>query len=137
AAQRLISGGYGGRNGRRFCRILDVREPEEFEQGHLPGAVNVPLHQVGRKVPRLCQIEDCRCLFAVEAEPEVCRRYRCYRSWDTRIYIIWKKGLKPGRTGWNDEKKKLHYLVRCRVKNKVDEFYKNLLTYAQDFANIL
>ncbi len=53
AAQRLISGGYGGRNGGRICRILDVREPEEFEQGHLPGAINVPLHQIGLKVPRL------------------------------------------------------------------------------------
>jgi rhodanese-related sulfurtransferase len=53
AAQRLISGGYGGRNARPFCRILDVREPEEFERGHLSGAVNVPLHQIGLKVPRL------------------------------------------------------------------------------------
>ena len=53
AAQRLISGGYGGRNAKPFCRILDVREPEEFERGHLPGAINVPLHQVGRKVPYL------------------------------------------------------------------------------------
>ena len=53
AAQRLISGGYGGRNARPFCRVLDVREPEEFERGHLPGAINVPLHQVGRKVPYL------------------------------------------------------------------------------------
>ena len=53
AAQRLIRGGYGGRNSRPFCRILDVREPEEFERGHLPGAINVPLHQMGRKVPYL------------------------------------------------------------------------------------
>lgn len=27
--------------------ILDVREPAEFEAGHVPGAVNVPLGQVG------------------------------------------------------------------------------------------
>ena len=52
-AQRLIRGGYGGRNGNRSCRILDVREPEEFAGGHIPGAVNVPLHQIGRKVPCL------------------------------------------------------------------------------------
>ncbi len=49
-AQRMISGGYGGRNTGRFCRILDVREPEEFERGHLPGAINIPLYQVVRKV---------------------------------------------------------------------------------------
>lgn len=27
--------------------ILDVREPDEFAQGHVPGALNVPLQQVG------------------------------------------------------------------------------------------
>ncbi len=64
AAQRLINGGsgrnnqwHGGRDnsfcGGRFCRILDVRDADEFAAGHLPGAVNVPLHQVGRKVPYL------------------------------------------------------------------------------------
>ena len=46
AAQRLIADGC-------CCRILDVREPEEYEQGHLPGAINVPLHQITRKVPKL------------------------------------------------------------------------------------
>ena len=63
AAQRLI--GYGGRAGRQggpygstgrnyvACRILDVRDPEEYAKGHLLGAINVPLHQIGRKVPYL------------------------------------------------------------------------------------
>lgn len=46
AAQRLITGGCG-------CRILDVRDPEEYEAGHLSGAINVPLHQITRKVPYL------------------------------------------------------------------------------------
>ena len=46
AAQRLIRGS-------RCCRILDVRDPAEFAAGHLPGAVNVPLYQIGRKVPYL------------------------------------------------------------------------------------
>ena len=27
----------------RGARIIDVREPEEFAGGHLPGAVNIPL----------------------------------------------------------------------------------------------
>ncbi len=46
AAQRLIRGS-------RVCRILDVRDPAEFAVGHLPGAINVPLYQIGRKVPYL------------------------------------------------------------------------------------
>ena len=27
----------------RSCTIIDVREPHEFERGHIPGAVNHPL----------------------------------------------------------------------------------------------
>ena len=63
AAQRLINNGScAGRwsgsyrsIGKNYatCRILDVRDPEEYAAGHLPGAINVPLHQVGRKVPYL------------------------------------------------------------------------------------
>jgi len=30
--------------------ILDVRSPREFASGHVPGAVNVPFWQVGRRV---------------------------------------------------------------------------------------
>ena len=46
AAWRLI-------NGRCGCRVLDVRDREEYESGHLPGAVHVPLYQITRKVPYL------------------------------------------------------------------------------------
>lgn len=26
--------------------ILDVRTPEEFQEGHYPGAINIPLHEL-------------------------------------------------------------------------------------------
>ena len=29
----------------RSCAIIDVREPHEFDRGHIPGAVNHPLSQ--------------------------------------------------------------------------------------------
>lgn len=35
--------------------VIDVREPWEFESGHLPGAVNVPL---GSIVARLAELTD-------------------------------------------------------------------------------
>ena len=51
-AWRLIYGGYSaGRRRSAPCRILDVRDPAEYAAGHLPGAINIPMYQVGRKVP--------------------------------------------------------------------------------------
>lgn len=32
--------------------ILDVRTPEEFRGGHIPGAKNVPLHKIDRYEPK-------------------------------------------------------------------------------------
>lgn len=46
-AKRLVGGG---------ARLVDVRTTEEFERGHLPGAINVPIkeleirwHEIGSK----------------------------------------------------------------------------------------
>jgi NADPH-dependent 2,4-dienoyl-CoA reductase/sulfur reductase-like enzyme/rhodanese-related sulfurtransferase len=33
--------------------LLDVREPSEFEAGHIPGALNLPLHQLRARLPEL------------------------------------------------------------------------------------
>lgn len=30
------------------AHLIDVREPEEYEQGHIPGSVNIPLQQFAR-----------------------------------------------------------------------------------------
>ena len=35
--------------------VLDVRPPEEFEAGHLPGAVNIPLEELKERLPELAQ----------------------------------------------------------------------------------
>lgn len=54
--------------------VLDVRPPEEFEQGHLPGARNMPLGQLKRWLSRLDRdveiVAYCRgpyCVMAFEA----------------------------------------------------------------------
>ena len=33
--------------------VVDVREPGEYVGGHVPGAVNIPLTQLGARVPAL------------------------------------------------------------------------------------
>ncbi len=43
-AHRLVAAG---------ARLVDVRTPGEFSGGHLPGAVNVPLNQLERRLGEL------------------------------------------------------------------------------------
>ncbi|MCI8632020.1 MAG: rhodanese-like domain-containing protein [Lachnospiraceae bacterium] len=45
-AWQLIHSRYG-------CRILDVRDPAEFAEGHIRGAVNIPLHSVPHRASAL------------------------------------------------------------------------------------
>jgi len=33
--------------------IVDVRTPDEFAQGHVPGAVNIPVDQIGKRLSEL------------------------------------------------------------------------------------
>jgi rhodanese-related sulfurtransferase len=33
--------------------IIDVRTPEEFAEGHIPGAVNIPHEEVAERVPNI------------------------------------------------------------------------------------
>lgn len=54
--------------------VLDVRPPEEFEAGHLPGAINVPLAELEERLGQLPRDQDvvayCRgpyCVLAYDA----------------------------------------------------------------------
>jgi rhodanese-related sulfurtransferase len=38
--------------------LLDVRTPKEYAQGHIPGAVHVPLAEVGARVKKLKKDKD-------------------------------------------------------------------------------
>jgi phage shock protein E len=33
--------------------LLDVRTPAEFGEGHIPGAVNIAVHELGARLPEL------------------------------------------------------------------------------------
>jgi rhodanese-related sulfurtransferase len=38
--------------------VIDVRTPKEFETGHVPGAVNVPLDELGKKIGEMQVAKD-------------------------------------------------------------------------------
>lgn len=61
--------------------VLDVRPPEEYASGHVPGAVNVPLKELARRLKELPQDQEivayCRgphCVLAFEAVAQLRER---------------------------------------------------------------
>ena len=67
--------------------VLDVRPPEEFAQGHVPGAVNIPVHELEK---RLAELPRRREVVAY------CRGPYCLMSYDA-VVLLRKKGLKARR----------------------------------------
>lgn len=85
--------------------ILDVRPPEEYEAGHIPGAINVPLETLSRQLtdfPRRKEVVAyCRgpyCMLAIEAVKRLRKRgYRARRLEDG--FPEWKSEGRPVAVG--------------------------------------
>jgi rhodanese-related sulfurtransferase/DNA-binding transcriptional ArsR family regulator len=67
--------------------VLDVRPPEEFAAGHLPGAVNIPIHELERRLKELPKRKE---VIAY------CRGPYCLMSYDA-VSLLRKKGIKARR----------------------------------------
>ena len=67
--------------------VLDVRPPEEFAAGHLPGAVNIPVHELEKRLGELPKRKE------VVA---YCRGPYCLMSYDA-VQLLRKKGLRARR----------------------------------------
>ena len=72
---------------RGLVTVLDVRPPEEFAAGHVPGAVNIPVHELEK---RLAELPRRREVVAY------CRGPYCLMSYDA-VVLLRKKGLKARR----------------------------------------
>jgi rhodanese-related sulfurtransferase len=72
---------------RGLVTVLDVRPPEEFAAGHLPGAVNIPIHELTK---RLTELPKRREIVAY------CRGPYCLMSYDA-VQLLRTKGLKARR----------------------------------------
>ena len=85
--------------------IIDVRPPEEYESGHIPGAVNIPLATLPRRLAELPRRKEvvayCRgpyCMLAVEAVKRLRKRgYRARRLEDG--FPEWKSEGRPVAVG--------------------------------------
>jgi rhodanese-related sulfurtransferase/DNA-binding transcriptional ArsR family regulator len=67
--------------------VVDVRPPEEFAAGHLPGAVNIPVHALEKRLGELPKRKE------VVA---YCRGPYCLMSYDA-VQLLRQKGLKARR----------------------------------------
>ncbi len=67
--------------------VLDVRPPEEFAAGHLPGAVNIPVNELEKRLGELPKRKE---VIAY------CRGPYCLMSYDA-VQLLRKKGLKARR----------------------------------------
>jgi len=67
--------------------VLDVRPPEEYAAGHLPGAVNIPIQELQK---RLRELPKGREVVAY------CRGPYCLMSYDA-VSLLRKKGIKARR----------------------------------------
>jgi len=67
--------------------VLDVRPPEEFAAGHVAGAVNIPIHELEK---RLSELPKRREVVAY------CRGPYCLMSFDA-VQLLRRKGLKARR----------------------------------------
>ena len=67
--------------------VLDVRPPEEFAAGHVPGAVNIPIHELEKRLAELPKRKE------VVA---YCRGPYCLMSYDA-VFLLRKKGLNARR----------------------------------------
>ena len=67
--------------------VLDVRPPEEYLAGHVPGAINIPLHELARRLKELPRRRE---VIAY------CRGPYCLMSYDA-VALLRKKGIKARR----------------------------------------
>ena len=67
--------------------VLDVRPSEEFAAGHVPGAINIPVHELEKRIKELPKRREI---------VAYCRGPYCLMSYDA-VSLLRKKGLKARR----------------------------------------
>lgn len=81
-AQELLARARKG-----LVTVLDVRPPEEYAAGHVPGAINIPVHELEKRLKDLPKRKE---VIAY------CRGPYCLMSYDA-VSMLRKKGMKARR----------------------------------------
>jgi rhodanese-related sulfurtransferase len=91
-----VDGATGQRLAEAGALVLDVRSPEEFAQGHVPGAKNIPHDQVARRAAELGPTSTpivvyCRSGRRSAAAIETLKELGYERLWNAGGYAGWGK----------------------------------------------
>ena len=67
--------------------VLDVRPPEEYAAGHVPGAINIPIHELELRLDEISQNQEI---------VAYCRGPHCILAFDA-VARLREKGIKARR----------------------------------------
>lgn len=76
-----------GRVRKGLVTVLDVRPPEEFAAGHVPGAINIPIHELTKRLAELSKRKEI---------VAYCRGPYCLMSYEA-VELLRKRGLRARR----------------------------------------
>ncbi len=88
--------------------VIDVRSPAEYDQGHIPGAINIPLFtneerkEVGTLYKKQGRKEAIMKGFEIAARKSVYLRQRAVESASGKELLVhcWRGGVRSGAMGW-------------------------------------
>lgn len=82
--------------------VLDVRQPEEYRAGHIPGAMLIPLGELGKRAGELPMDRDILCVCASGSRSSAATRHLRslgYRAINMRGGMIgWRGSVKKGNS---------------------------------------
>lgn len=85
---------------RKSTLVLDVREPDEFVQGHLQGARNVPLSQLDARIKELEKFRDKPVLVVCQRGSRASKAAKLLKAHNFTALNV----LKGGMLAWIDAK---------------------------------
>jgi phage shock protein E len=101
-AAGVVDGKTGAALAAAGARVVDVRTPQEYAAGHVPGAVNIPFDEISRRAgevgdPEAPVVLYCRSGRRSSIAADSLRRLGFEKIYDAQRYDRWPLGGAGGR----------------------------------------